>query len=561
MLEARNLCYSYGLGMPANETSERRALGPVDVALNRGERVAILGPNGSGKTTLLRCLATQLAPSQGEIALDGHAVRTQANGLRLRQQVGVVGQDPDNQIVASTVFEEVAFGPCNLSRSPAVVYADVAQALETCDLAGYEQRDVASLSGGERQRLALAGVMAMHPAYLLLDEPCSMLDPMARRHMAELIKRLARAQTGILHVTHELAEVLDYDRLLVMKEGRIVWEGLPADFLADRQAVGVSGCLVTPWLLCARELMAEGLLARDEPWGDPGACAVAVREQGGVAIDEARSVLARVLSSPCATSPDQILDEARILQGNRLSYTYPGGEFPAIADVTVRLAPGRVLLVAGCTGSGKSTLAQLLAGLRVPDEGSVRIGGQTVEASMVGYAFQRAEDQLFANSVVEDVAFGPRNHGRSKAEAREEALAALELVGLDPNCWADASPFALSGGQMRRVALAGVLALGTPYVVFDEPTVGLDAQGCADLAALMAELRARGAGIVMVSHDIERVLPWATDVMVLAGGAVVWEGPAWALKDQDELLSDALLGLPDIAAFARSLEAGDDGRG
>lgn len=561
MLEARNLCHSYDLIESAGSARGHCALGPVDIALSRGERVAIIGPNGSGKTTLLRCLATQLTPSQGEIVLDGHAVRTRADGLRLRQQVGVVGQDPDNQIVASTVFEEVAFGPCNLSRSPSVIYADAAQALEACDLVGYDQRDVASLSGGERQRLAVAGVLSMHPSYLLLDEPNSMLDPLARRHMVGLIKRLAQADTGILHVTHELAEVLDYDRLLVMKEGRIVWEGLPVDLLADREVLAASGCLVTPWLRCIEGLRDEGLLARNAPWGDPRACAMAVHKQGGAAVAAARSLLTQVFSAPEATSSEAIVDGAQMLRGERLSYAYRGEESLAISNVTVRLAPGRALLVAGCTGSGKSTLAQLLAGLRVPCKGGVWIGEQKVEASMVGYAFQRAEDQLFAGSVVEDVAFGPHNRGRSKAQAREEALEALELVGLDPNRWADVSPFALSGGQMRRVALAGVLALGAPYVVFDEPTVGLDAQGCADLATLVAELRARGVGIVMVSHDIERVLPWVTDVVVLAGGTVAWEGPAWALASQDNVFDEALLGLPDIAVFARSLEVSDGGRG
>ena len=557
MLELNDIWYSYAprdnvdTQQPADDAvGTHWVLRGAHLCLARGERVAILGPNGSGKSTLLRCAATQIAPARGSLTLDGRQVVTQADGERLRRCVGVVGQDPDNQIVSSLVFDEVAFGPCNIARTPAEVVADVEEALAACDLSGFEQRDVATLSGGQRQRLALAGVVAMHPSYLLLDEPCSMLDPQSRWHIAAVVNRLAQAGTGIAHVTHELAEVIAYDRVMIVEAGCIVWEGRPYELLFDEGLLERSCCLVSRWLRCARELLRAGLLGCDAPLDDPLRCAELVRAQGACALQAARALLKDVGEAPVA-APMANGDNA--LRAEGVSYTYEGAAEQAIRNLCATVRPGEVLLVAGQTGSGKSTFAQLMAGLREPQEGSVLLAHKPVYAGSVGYAFQRAEDQLFAESVREDVAFGPRNLGRSKAQAYRDAEDALELVGLDPQRWGDASPFALSGGQMRRVALAGVMAMRTPYVVLDEPTVGLDARGCRDLAALLDRLRGDGVGVVVVSHDIERVAELASHVLLLADGQSVWCGPVDAVYQQSKALERASLGVPAFAAFAREL--------
>lgn len=555
VLELHDIHYAYpsSSSEPASVASSAGALRGVDLRLERGERVAVLGPNGSGKSTLLRCAAMQLAPSRGAVLLDGHPLQTRSDGERARRSIAYVGQDPDNQIVASTVFDEVAFGPCNMGLSPDAVRTRVTEALELCDLEGFDGRDVSCLSGGQRQRLALAGVVAMGPDYLLLDEPCSMLDPSARSRVLAVIDRLAAAGVGVLHVTHELGEVMAYDRLVVVQGGRIAWEGTPGAFLLDRGAVEASACLLSPWLRCARDLVEAGLLPSQAPLADPVAC-------GGMAaanVAHAKAIAARVTSG-CATSE---ISSVELLRADGLFYTYEGtgDDSWAVRDANVGVRSNCVLLVAGQTGSGKSTLAQLLAGLRDPSKGTVRMGDIPVRAGSVGYAFQRAEDQLFANTVLEDVMFGPRNRGRTKEQARLDAEDALGLVGLDPNRWGSASPFALSGGQMRRVALAGVFAMGAPCVMLDEPTVGLDARGCEAFAAVLAELGHRGVGVVMISHDIERVAPMATDALLLTGGTTAWKGPACDLLTRGRVLAEAGLGTTPIAAFVQSLEEASRG--
>ena len=481
MLELQRACVQYA-GSDGVSEGLVCGLAGIGFAVHPGERVGVLGPNGSGKSTLLRCLCGYLELDGGSLFLDGHVVETDDAYDVLRQTVGLVGQDPDDQMVASTVFDEVAFGPCNLGLSAEEVHGRVDAALAACDLAGFEQRDVATLSGGQRQRVALAGVLAMEPRYLLLDEPCSMLDAPARLDVLAAVERAAAAGCGVVHVTHELSEVLAYDRIVVLEGGRLLWEGTPDALLGRPDVLERSACLrervepVAPWSfdssLSARPALLE-------------------IEHATLCYDEDADVV----------------------------------EY-AVHDVSLRVRSGEVVLVAGHTGSGKSTLARIASGLLEPDAGTCVVEGRSVRPGMVGYAFQRTEEQLFADTVLDDVMFGPRNQGLDASVARRRALDALELVGLEAERYGARNPFALSGGQMRRAALAGVLAMETAVVVLDEPTVGLDAHGVRNLMRVVARLREQGRGVVLITHDVERLLPVADTVVRLEGGRVAWTGAA-----------------------------------
>lgn len=492
VLDLRNIAYSYPCTATASLDASAgvAALHDISLRVAPGERVALLGPNGSGKSTLLRCACMRVVPAAGDIVLNGRAVGRDLGMDELHRRVGYVGQDPDDQMVATTVFEEVAFGPCNLGLPTSEVHDRVAGALAVCNLAGFDARDVATLSGGQRQRVALAGVLAMQPDYLLLDEACSMLDVPARTGVLAAVNRAAEAGCGVLWVTHELGEVLDFDRAVVLDAGHVVWEGTPAELEQDCAALERAACFFP----------------------------TALGETGG---ERARETL----DACCEKGADSA--QALVVDGVR--HAYRRGRTvvaQALDGVNLTLERGEVVVLAGRTGSGKSTLAHVAAGLLCPDEGAVRLAGVPVCAGEVGFAFQRCAEQLFADTVLDDVAFGPRNRGRTKAQARASAERALVRVGLDPSRFGDVSPFALSGGQMRRAALAGVLAMETPFVVLDEPTVGLDARGVRDLARVVGGLAAEGVGVLVVTHDVARVAPFATRVMVLDAGRVVWEGPA-----------------------------------
>lgn len=549
MLEVDHLSYRYPAHMRVSRdvTGGATALDGVSWTLREGEKVAVLGANGSGKSTLLRCACALLRPQEGRIVLDGAPIRYDAAGLSvLRRAVGLVGQDPDDQMVASTVFEEVAFGPCNLGLDRDEVLVRVHEALRVCGLEGLEHRDVASLSGGQRQRVAVAGCLAMRPRYLLCDEPCSMLDSHARTEVLDALEA-ARAQgCGVALVTHEVADVLDCDRVDVVEYGKVLWQGSPAELLRNKMVRSRAACLGDAWTDVLGKLLAGGLISDDAPFTDPAACAKRVA-QGGASACSAAWDTARGARPARMHRENAANDSAgRMLSGSDLAFSYDepvrfqrrargvtGRDGSAesevawaVCGVSLALRPGESLVVAGRTGSGKSTTALLLAGLATPLRGRVELDGRTPVPGEIGFAFQRAEDQLFAETVLADVMLGPRNRGLDASQARVVARKALERAGLDPDCFGDASPFDLSGGEARRAVVAGVLAMETPYVVLDEPTVGLDARGMDALRDLVADLTKRGVGVALVTHDVERVGAYADRAVVLEAGRIVWQGDA-----------------------------------
>jgi energy-coupling factor transporter ATP-binding protein EcfA2 len=555
------------------------ALDGVSLSVRAGERVAVLGPNGSGKSTLLRVMCARLLAGPGTmIELDGRSIDLSDSRdlTTLRSSVGCVGQDPDDQLVCTTVFSEVAFGPCNLGLPEEEVRTRTAQALEACDLAGLAQADVATLSGGQRQRACVAGILAMHPSYLLLDEPCSMLDAAARASLLRVIDRIAARGAGIVQVTHELEDVLEYDRVIILSGGRVSWEGTPVRLLEDAEALDASRCLTTPRLLAFARFVRKRGLARDGALTDglrmrdlerefldsgvsgdppePAAPGDRVRQRfaGGIRAEKGAasrhgdaadagasgastgteactSPEASVASADCMFSVVHVSHSyelrppkarTRKRSADERERAWLDSAALALDDVSLSLSPGSLWVVTGATGSGKTTLLRIAAGLIRPSCGSVLLKGASVEPGDVACSFQRPQDQLFADTVIDDVAFGPRNRGMSRRDARESARHALAKVGLDPDAFADRSPFALSGGQMRRVALAGVLALSSPVLLLDEPSVGLDADGFARLLELVGSVRRTGTAVVIVTHDVRRIAAGADGLVVLSKGRI-----------------------------------------
>lgn len=482
MIELKNVSYVY----PSADGAQHEAsLVDIDFELNSGELVALVGPNGAGKSTLGRVLCGTYKPSAGSVLGDGKELL----GDELHKLVGYVRQDPSSQLVAPTVFSEVAFGPCNLGLPEDEVRARISWALEAVGLKGFAERLVSELSGGELQRLSLAGVLAMKPRYLVLDEVTSQLDGASREQLRGIIRELAASGTGILSIAHDAIEVAQADRIVLAEAGKIAWQGAPRDFFANEDLIERS-CLRVPL----------------EP-------------------KRYKAISERI------PTPTLLFENASVRYD----------DFDALSNVSLTAMQGQVLLVAGRSGSGKSTLASLASGLIKPDAGSVLLGGAQVHVGSVGLCMQRPEAQLFCDSVLDDVAFGPINQGLSRDEAYEEAAQALEAFGISKELW-DASPFALSGGQRRRVALAGIVALRSDVFIFDEPTVGIDAKGCAQLRGVISKLAQGGKAVVVVSHDIEEWLGIADAVALLGEGKLIWQGCAKELVEQKLVLNKAGLG-------------------
>lgn len=513
------------------------ALDDVTLEVCRGERVCVLGANGSGKSTLASVICGLLAPDEGDVELAGHAVCTGgvpdlAAYRDARRQLGLVFQNPDDQIVTSVVADDVAFGPENLGVPRAQISVRVARELRRVAMEKYAHADPSRLSGGQRQRVCIAGALAMEPAVLVLDEPSSLLDVRGRAAIMRVMGRLAAAGATLVHVTHFMDEALAADRVVVMQHGHVALEGTPDEVFAAKNAQVIEAL--------GLEMPFEARLA------------VALRQAGaaGNAI-AAPGAPSDEKPAACAHTAEPLAILAR-----DLGFSY-GPDAQALDGVSLEVPVRATTAIVGQTGSGKSTLLRLLCGLEAADAGSLTVCGINAATKRgrrqvrraVGYVMQHPERQLFAQTVAEDVAFGPRNQGLSAAEVEGRVAHALDLVGLADR--RDASPFELSGGQQRLAAIAGVLAMEPELLVLDEPTAGLDPRGRARLRALMADLAAHGVTLLQVTHSMEDAAR-ADHVVVLDQSHVLAAGtPAEVFCPANEPQLTAVgLGLPRPLAYA-----------
>lgn len=513
------------------------ALDDVTLEVCRGERVCVLGANGSGKSTLASVICGLLAPDEGDVELAGHAVCTGgvpdlAAYRDARRQLGLVFQNPDDQIVTSVVADDVAFGPENLGVPRAQISARVARELRRVAMEKYAHADPSRLSGGQRQRVCIAGALAMEPAVLVLDEPSSLLDVRGRAAIMRVMGRLAAAGATLVHVTHFMDEALAADRVVVMQHGHVALEGTPDEVFAAKNAQVIEAL--------GLEMPFEARLA------------VALR-QAGAAGGAIAAPGAPSDEKPAACAPAA---EPLAILARNLGFSY-GPDAQALDGVSLEVPARATTAIVGQTGSGKSTLLRLLCGLEAADAGSLTVCGINAATKRgrrqvrraVGYVMQHPERQLFAQTVAEDVAFGPRNQGLSAAEVERRVAHALDLVGLADR--RDASPFELSGGQQRLAAIAGVLAMEPELLVLDEPTAGLDPRGRARLRALMADLAAHGVTLLQVTHSMEDAAR-ADHVVVLDQSHVLAAGtPAEVFCPANEPQLTAVgLGLPRPLAYA-----------
>lgn len=583
MIECRGVSFSYDGAVSA--------LDGVDLNIEDGEFFCILGGNGSGKSTFAKHLNALLQPDAGTVRINGMDASDPELVYDIRSTAGMVFQNPDDQLVATLVEDDVAFGPENLGVPSAQIAQRVREALKGVGLVGFERHETHALSGGQKQRVALAGVLAMEPRMLILDEASSMLDPRGRKGLMKACHALHDRGMTIVMITHFMEEAAEADRIAVFQAGRVAMLGTPEEILTRADELAELNLDMPESCRLGMALRAKGVPVHAQVREVDMVAEVAqtyAERSGAGTVGQSSTPQSEIVGGTVSADNEDNVPEP-VIELSHVSYSYSlsarerrrwhkrsaaegssnkqalWGNDPsspwALRDVSLTVRRGEFLGLAGHTGSGKSTLVQHLNGLIRPQEGSVCALGLDLSnkkdaaavKAKVGVVFQYPERQLFAETVAQDVAFGPHNLGLPQDEVDRRVESSLSRVGLDLSAVGDKSPFELSGGQQRRVAFAGVLAMEPEVLVLDEPMAGLDPAARRDFLELIDRLHRDGLTVVMVSHSMDDLANCCDRIVVMNEGAVFAEGtPAQVFAHADELKSIGL-GVPAAQRMALAL--------
>ncbi|WP_417081535.1 energy-coupling factor transporter ATPase [Mobilibacterium timonense] len=582
MINIENVVHKYKV-WEGDESRLLTALDHVSFEVEEGGFVALLGANGCGKSTMARHMNALLLPDEGKVTVDGMDTSDPENTNMIRRKVGMVFQDPDNQIIGTSVEEDVAFGPENRALPPEDIRRYVADSLKAVGLFSERKSSPVHLSGGQKQRVAVAGVLATDNSCIVLDEPTAMLDPRSRREFMETLEKLRSMGKTIVLITHHTDEVTGADVIVGMKDGRVIAKSSPSEFFGNRKLIqelrmdvpasveiGRSladmclipeGVYLSPEILCQTVMCAwekEGSL-RPEMSGDAPQTAFSEKNRDCSGCCDIRN------DSRNETRSEFQNDAPPLMQLQEVSFSYEQGtarEKSVLKNITLDIRKGEFAALVGSSGSGKTTMVKLLNGLLKASSGRIFFEGEDIYGKnyqlrglrkKVGMIFQNPEQQLFCKTVLSDVEFGPLHVGMSREESDEAARHALELVGITEDKF-QMNPLDLSGGQKKRVAIAGVLAMRPSVLIMDEPAAGLDPGSRDQIFQLIQRIRREeGTTVVLISHDMDEVARWADRVMVLHDGTIEADGRPEDVFQEEKLLEDTGVDLPQSGKIMRLL--------
>lgn len=526
-------------------------LNGISLAINEGDFIAIIGENGSGKTTLIQHFNGLLLPTSGRILVDGMDTREQNNRKRLRLLVGMVFQNPADQIVASTVEEDVAFGLENLNVPTQEIRKLVAEQLSSADLSDDASRPPHLLSGGQIQKLALAGVLARNPRVILFDEPTSMLDSLSRELFMARICELNQHGMTIIYVTHHMEEAVHADQVVVLHNGTIALSGSPREIFQHKHNLYEMGVEVPEAVKLGSRLQNLGWDIKDD---------LLTPEE----LLEAVPVYERAhLNETQSNQQTEKPVKENIVTMENVHYTYLSGTplaKSALHDLNLEVSTQRLHGIVGSNGSGKSTLLQHINGILRPDQGIVHVGPFELEdpatslrdvIRLAGLVFQNPETQFFEVFVGEEIAYGPKQFEMD--DVRNRVRQAMAMVGLDFEDYKDRRLETLSGGEKRKVALASTLILDQDILLFDEPTAGMDPRSREELLALFLKLQKDGKTIIIASHRIEELARVSQDISVMGNGKMIQTGVSQAVLSDLTTISQANLLPPLLAKITHKL--------
>ena len=543
-IQIQGLTYTY-------PSSDAPVLENLDLNIKEGKFTVIMGRTGAGKTTLAM-VSNGIIPQLMEGTLTGTVISGGLDLSKFRVQtitknVGLVMQDPETQIFGRTVEEDVAFGPRNYLIPREEIFNRIDKALARVRLDGYNKRITSQLSGGEKQRLAIAGVLAMNPSILILDEPTSELDPLGREEIYTTIHNLQREQNlTIVAVEHSSQEICEKaDELVVLKDCRIVWQGDPRAFFRDLPLVQENGIKPIPVSEVGWELCQKGLISREEI---------------PLTVDEAYDMICRLLDGAAIPNPEEKREAPQgeaLIEIRDVSYAYENGK-TALNHVNLTVREGDYLALIGQNGAGKTTLAKHFNAIHKPSSGKVLVCGKDTAgeepntlALEVGYVFQNPDNQIFSTTVYKEMEYGLKMQNIGKEEIDKRIQETAELLGLTDVL--QEHPFSLGKGQRQRVAVASILVLKPKILVVDEPTTGQDWDGIQSMMELIDKLHAAGTTIVMITHDMDVVARHANRAVVLCHGRVVLDGDVADVFSHTEELEEAYVSRPQIVELSHRL--------
>ena len=558
MIKTDNLIFEYAKrDEEGNVIGSFRAIDEVNLDIEPGQFIAILGHNGSGKSTLAKHMNAILTPTEGAMWVDGKNTKKEDNIWDVRQTAGMVFQNPDNQIIGTVVEEDVGFGPENIGVPTEEIWQRVEESLSAVGMLEYRHHSPNKLSGGQKQRVAIAGVVAMRPKCIVLDEPTAMLDPNGRKEVLRTVEELRKKEkVTVILITHYMEEVIGADRVIVMDKGHIVMDGTTKEIFSQVERLKELRLDVPQVTLLAYELKKNGL---------PIADGILTTEELVKELEKCNCKTGNVANTRIEKAGATDQEKEPIIEIEHLNYIYSQGtayEKHALKDINLKLYEGEFLGVIGHTGSGKSTLIQHLNGLLKATDGVLTYRGENIceegyelkgLRNQVGLVFQYPEHQLFEADVLSDVCFGPKNQGLSSEECVKRAKEALELVGLSEKYY-EYSPFDLSGGQKRRVAIAGVLAMKPKVLVLDEPTAGLDPKGRDEILDQIAYLQKQeNLTVVLVSHSMEDIAKYVDRIVVMNDGSKLYDDEPKAVFSQYKELEKIGLAAPQVTYLMHEL--------
>lgn len=456
IIEIRDLTFSY-------PERNLEAVKQVSFSVDKGEYIAILGPNGSGKSTLARLICGYLEPSSGSII--------RAQDMRM----GLVFQSPGDQIVASVVETDTAFGPRNLRCCEEEVMHRTVESLDSVGLLERLLDRTRDLSQGQKQKLGVAGIAALHPAVFVLDESTSMIDPESRCHLLDLMDEWHHQGQTILHITHSLEEAHRAGRVIAMNEGQVIFDGSQQQFMT--------------YTGMEKQLFGEPL-----PVNNFVSCPSAQWQPS--------------LENPSDEMPQGFQNDAALIFRN-MTFAYGQDEFtqehqgegkPLFENFSLAVEAGRLTALMGPSGCGKSTLMEIAAGLLSAPVGEVYSNSRPL------LALQDSDHGLFEEFAADDVAFGPRNQGIAGKELVQKVQFAMGQVGLPYEKFAERQTMTLSGGEKRKVSLAGIIAMDGQVLLFDEPTAGLDAKSRRKVMEMLLALVKAGKTVLFTTHREDEAL-------------------------------------------------------
>ena len=561
MIKTDNLIFEYEKrDEEGNVIGTHCAIDEVNLDIEPGQFIAILGHNGSGKSTLAKHMNAILVPSGGTMWVDGKDTKEEENLWDVRQTAGMVFQNPDNQIIGTVVEEDVGFGPENLGVPTEEIWQRVEKSLSAVGMIEYRHHSPNKLSGGQKQRVAIAGVVAMCPKCIVLDEPTAMLDPNGRKEVLRTVEELRkREHVTVILITHYMEEVIGADRVIVMDQEHVVMDGTTREIFSQVELLKKYRLDVPQVTMLAHGLkqrgldIKEGILTTNE--------LIEALEKAG----DWRQNQKKTYVGHAETVVKKEKKENPILKLEHIEYVYSSGtayEKRALKDINLDIYEGEFVGVIGHTGSGKSTMIQHLNGLMKATSGALYYNGENIYdekynlrqlRNNVGLVFQYPEHQLFEIDVLTDVCFGPKNQGLTEEECKKRAIEALELVGLSEKYY-DTSPFDLSGGQKRRVAIAGVLAMRPKVLVLDEPTAGLDPKGRDEILDQIAYLqKERNLTVILVSHSMEDIAKYVDRIVVMNKGRKMYDGEPKEVFAHYKELEKVGLAAPQVTYIMHAL--------